>query len=195
MKTLQRLWFRHWYWFLPLVWSLVTVAGYFWFLKILDDHGERDWNNALSAAQVFTGIAGFGAGVVAILAVREQFRPQTARLAIMATRGSEPGSVRIEIRNDGSVAAETAAIVFVGAPHGSVTIPKGLSPGWTSRSTSQGEDHALIRTALIPAYSQWLSVAPGDIFIPDETSELCLTCANGEESRIPVPAQQKPTTH
>jgi hypothetical protein len=129
----------NWVVWVAAVWVLITVAEYAVLLWVLNSRGNLDTDAALSAAQVFTGLAGFGAGAVAVIALSRELRNPAPRLELtQVTR--EDGRFDLQVHNRGNAPAPGVTLAF--APklvldwlHGDaewqpVTNPGADSDGW-----------------------------------------------------------------
>jgi hypothetical protein len=176
-------WLRtSWIWVVPTAWVALSGAAYLATLWGLDRAGNLDTDASLSAAQVFTGVAGFGAGAVALFAVFRQLRPQRAEVRLRAEFNGS-GGVRLWVRNDGPVPADTVLVTFRGA--GSVQAPAGIE-GWTTAGRSiAGTPLRYLQP--LPPFSEEIEVSPSFISFPGSTTEIVASCINGSGNRIVVP--------
>ena len=171
-----------WVWLVPSLWVVASITGWVITLGLLESHGNLDTDAALSAAQVFTGIAGFGAGVVALIALERQLRPPRALLS--ADVGFEGDRrLRIRVRNSGPVAAEDVTIRFEGGHN--IAALGGIA-GWSSHHPADQFVYFL-RNSPIPAFSEFISVSPGQLEYEPSLTAVVLTCSNGTGQRPPVP--------
>lgn len=82
----------------------LSLGGWLVTLWMLEQHGNLDTEAALSAAQVFTGVAGFGAGAIALFAVYQELKPKQPHLTLFVYQ-DEGHLWRAYVSNDGSAPA------------------------------------------------------------------------------------------
>jgi|GEM_PF-3654402 len=176
-------WFRKsWIWLVPILWVLLSGVAYLGTLWGLDHAGNLDTDASLSAAQLFTGVAGFGGGAITLLAVYRQLRPQRAHIRLRADFNGT-GGVRLWVQNDGPVPGDTVMVTFLGAD--SVEAPAGIE-GWTTAGPSApGRSLRFLRP--LPPFSEEIEVSPDYILFPESTAEIAAWCSNGSGDSVQVP--------
>lgn len=101
---------QQWVISIPAAWVTVTLLGYAGLLAALAANDALDWSNTLSGAQAFAGLAGFGAGAVAIIGLARQL--QSPRPDLRLEHSERDGLHDFVLHNAGNVAAEGLVLSF-----------------------------------------------------------------------------------